>query len=267
MSKREKLSRCDVTFLRLLASELNNSFRDYTETSKEDIIKILTRRLSMEQIDKVIRLYLLCFDAKKVATKVKQNGVYEISEAIKRYFPYREILYEVPVGNHVCDIVLISDHNIIAIEIKSSSDKVIRSIAQTSHYKKWANKVYLVYDIKQRKKVKNLKKLPPEVGLLEFNTGQIKKIREAVSNPVPTVTRLEFMTYRFLREIAREFKVTTHGTKKEISKRLNKKISKEKVFYCFKQFLRSRSAYREKVAKQSVENEQIYPLTLFSEEQ
>lgn len=36
----------------------------------------------MEQIDDVVKFYLLCIDAKEVAKKVKEDGVHEISRVV-----------------------------------------------------------------------------------------------------------------------------------------------------------------------------------------
>jgi hypothetical protein len=82
VSERKKLSRCDTAFLRSLVSELNNSFRDHTQTGNEQPLEILARKLSVKQIDNVVKFYLLCIDAKEVAKKVKEDGVHEISKVV-----------------------------------------------------------------------------------------------------------------------------------------------------------------------------------------
>ena len=96
MSKKEELSRCDVEFLRALATELNNSQRSYVGMAKNEIMKALANKLSPSQVQTIIKFYLLCREADEVAERIKQDRVNQINVAVKKYFDYDNMLYEVP---------------------------------------------------------------------------------------------------------------------------------------------------------------------------
>ena len=96
MSKKEELSRCDVEFLRALATELNNSQRSYVGMAKNEIMKALANKLSPSQVQTIIKFCLLCREADEVAERIKQDRVNQINVAVKKYFDYDNMLYEVP---------------------------------------------------------------------------------------------------------------------------------------------------------------------------
>jgi hypothetical protein len=199
---------------------LNNSRKDYFKIERAEIIELLAKKLSIHQINEVIRLYLLCLDVGGIVAKIRQDGVHEIYESVQKHFQYDEVLFEVPIGSRVCDIVLFSGHNIVAIEVKSASDRVDRAVAQTIQYAEWGNAVYLAYDAKHANEVKNLNQLPDGIGLLEYRDGDIHEIRKATSHSIPNEARLRLMSHRFLREIASRFSAPFYGSKKKIAETL-----------------------------------------------
>lgn len=266
VSKVEQLSRCNIAFLRDLAEKINFSYRHYGHKSKSDLLKTLSNKLNFESVDAIVKMYLLCLDAEDVVREIKPATKEEIAKAVSVFFGSGESLRETSVGNRICDVVLLMSDEVIAIEVKSAVDRVSRAFEQVTHYKLWANKVYLAYDLKHKRKVKELALCDKGVGLLEYSEGEIKEECKALPYKPDNVTLFEFMTYQYLKKTARYFGVTVKGKKKEIAARLNKKVSREKTQKLFQHFLTSRASNREKATKPSVVTEQTYPLAQYSED-
>lgn len=267
MSKLKELSRCDSNFLKELAKHINVAYRHYGHEHKSTLVKTLSRKLNSESIETVVKMYLLCFDAKEIAQKVKPSGMREIVEALTSHFGSGEYLYEVKVGSRVCDVVLLLDNETIAIEIKSALDKVSYVTEQVAYYKSWANRVYLAYDIHHRQKVEELSLCTQGIGLLEYSKNGIEEKCVATFRFLDAVDFLQFMTYRQLRYVAKRFDVTFDGKKEEIARRLSQKIIHNHAQQLFQDFLRNRSPNQGRVTRLSVGNDQTYPLELFSKEQ
>jgi len=262
-NKITRLSRCDSHFLSDLAKETSLSFRNYKEKDRSSLLKTLSHRFDYETVDRIVKMYLLCLDAKDVANMVKTNGMQGIIEAIPDFFGSKEYFYEVSLGKRICDLVFIKDKEVIAIEVKSASDKVSRSIEQVDYYKLWADRVYLAFDIKHRKKVQELSLYDKGIGLLEYADGKLRTQCEAQLTIPESGVRLGFLTYKYLRVLARSLGIKPKGSKKEILKKLGENISKENAQQIFINFLMNKLTNQDKATKQSVEIARTYPLKQF----
>ena len=241
MRARNELYNLDISFLRSIAEGINLSFRYYGDKSKEDLLNIINRKLDTENRDVIFKMYLTCYEADKIIYKIKPKGMSEIVGAIEKFFKKEEYLYEVTVGARRCDVVFFSDNDIIAIEIKSSLDNVIGALDQLNYYKKWADKIYLAYDIKHIKTIEKLSIEDFGIGLLEYSNGEIKLINKPHFQNHNSIYRLSFMTYNYLRNIAKKHQVDLDDGKQAISMRLKEKISDNEAKKIFQTFLKERT--------------------------
>jgi len=234
-------SNMDVSFLRELVEGINLSFRFHGDKGKDALLRILQRKLDAEKIDVAFKMYLVCYEARDVIPLIKPKGMSEIVETVKSFFKASEYLHEVTVGSRRCDLVFFSGNSINAVEVKSSLDNISHALAQLEYYKKWANQVYLAYDVKHRQRVKRLPIVKKGVGLLEFTKGEISNIHDASFQEKHKVDLLSLMTYSNLRKIAVTFKVDLKGGKRAIAKRLSRKIILDETKSLFRDFLRARA--------------------------
>jgi len=215
-------SNMDVSFLRELVEGINLSFRFHGDKGKDALLRILQRKLDAEKIDVAFKMYLVCYEARDVIPLIKPKGMSEIVETVKSFFKA-------------------SEYSINAVEVKSSLDNISHALAQLEYYKKWANQVYLAYDVKHRQRVKRLPIVKKGVGLLEFTKGEISNIHDASFQEKHKVDLLSLMTYSNLRKIAVTFKVDLKGGKRAIAKRLSRKIILDETKSLFRDFLRARA--------------------------
>jgi len=233
----------NTPFLRELAEEINLSFRLHSNKDKEALLKILQRKLDPEKMNLAYKLYLVGYEAKEVAHLIKPKGMYEIVGAVEKFFAPLEVLHEVTVGSRRCDLVIFSDFRnyISAVEVKSSLDKLASALEQLEYYGKWANKVYLAYDVKHKQKIERLSLVEKGFGLLEFAKGEIRCKHEASSEEKSKKELLSLMTYNYLRKIAVTFEVDLKSGKQQIAERLSKKVTQDETQGLFKEFLRTRA--------------------------
>jgi len=187
------------------------------------------------------KLYLMCYEAKDVARIVKPKGMSEIVNAVEKFFNTSEVLHEVTVGLRRCDLVFFSGNDINAVEVKSSLDKPSSALEQLEYYRKWANKVYLAYDVRHRQIVKRLSLKEKGFGLLEFMKGEIHDEHEVPSQEKCKDELLSLMTYNYLRKIAVAFEVDLKGGKQQIAERVSKKVTRDEAKSLFREFLRTRA--------------------------
>lgn len=231
----------DFTFLRGLAEGVNLSFRYHGDKSAQDLMKILQKKLGAEKLDTVFKMYLACYELEEIVQEVRPRGMSEIVNALESFFSDHEHLEEVTVGSRRCDVVILSGTSSIAIEVKSSLDKVSSALAQLSYYKKWANEVYLAYDVQHKNVVRKLPFVENGVGLLQFSKRRIYEIHKSPFYPQEKATLLSLMTFEYLRNIALDYRVKLEGGKQAISHRLCDLITQYEVQGLFQDFLRSRA--------------------------
>lgn len=241
LQKMDSYSNMEISFLRELAEGINLSFRFHGDKNKDALLKILRRKLDVEKMNIAYKMYLVCYDAKDVVQVVKPKGMFEIVESVEAFFKASEYLYEVTVGSRRCDLVFFSESSISAIEVKSSLDKMNRALDQVKDYKKWANRVYLAYDIKHDKKVRHLPFKENGVGLLRFSSGNVQLIDDAPTQEHDKASLLSLMTYNHLRKISRGLKVNMKGGKQTIAERVSKHLTEDEVIDFFQVFLRTRA--------------------------
>jgi len=235
-------SRMHASFLRELAENINLSFRSHADTDKEDLVKLLNKKISPQKADTVLKMYLTCFAAKEVAEAIKPKGMEEVIIAVEKFFKTSsDCLYEVTVGSRRCDLVLFVGDAIIAIEVKSAQDQMKTALSQLSYYATWANKVYLAYDSRHRRTADRLCITNEGIGLLEFNKGNIELVYDASFNEKDMEYLYSIMTYTFLRTVAKRFNVHINGTKQDIAKRLKQKTTAPEAKTIFKNFLKTRA--------------------------
>jgi len=241
LQKVDYYSSMNTAFLRELAEGINLSFRFHGDKNKDALLRILQRKLDAEKMGIVFKLYLTCFEAKDIVQVIKPKGMSEIVEKLESFFSASEYLHEVTVGLRRCDLVFFSADHINAIEVKSALDKPKRALDQLEYYKKWANKVYLAYDVQHNKTVKRLTLKENGVGLIQFSNGRIQLINEATFQEQNKVSLFSLMTYNYLRKIARNFGISLKGGKQAISKRLDNVVTESEVKAFFRDFLRTRA--------------------------
>ena len=210
----------NTSFLRELAENINLSFRSHADTDKETLVRLLDKKISSEKSELVYKMYLTCFDAKDVAHIIKPKGMDEIVEKVKTLFKTSECLYEVTVGSNRCDLVFLSEREIIAVEVKSAQDKMKNAVDQLNSYSQWANQIFLAYDIKHRPTLAKLDLSNKKFGLIEFNHGTTTVTHESLSEEKAIDSVLTLMTYGYLGKIARDNKLSSTGRKQDIAARL-----------------------------------------------
>lgn len=231
----------DSSFLRNLVERVNLSFRYHGDKSAEELMRILQKKLGAEKLDMLFKMYLTCYELEDIVQAVKPKGMSEIVSALGSFFGDSEHLEEVTVGLRRCDIVILSGANTIAIEVKSSLDKVSGALAQLAYYKKWANEVYLAYDVQHEDMVMKLPFIENGIGLLKFSKRKIYLIHKSPFYAKEKTTLLSLMTYKYLKKIASSYKVKLEGGKQAISQRLGNLITQYEVQGLFQDFLRSRA--------------------------
>lgn len=241
MLKLNELNGFDTPLLRSLAESLNLSYRYYGDKNKDDLLKIIYRKLDPDKRKIFINMYLMCYELDDIIERIKPSGMSEIVEAVEKFFNKDEYLHEVTVGSHRCDVIFFSDMDINAIEIKSSLDKINTAFDQLNYYKKWANKVYLAYDIKHKKTICKMPFKKLGIGLLEHSKGEIIFINKSNFQYHDKINLLTYMTYNYLRKIAKKYKVNLKGGKQDISRKLSEKITDNEAKKIFKNFLRARA--------------------------
>lgn len=263
LSKLESLSRCDRDFLLDFAKEVNLTYRFYSKMEdKEKLLRIIDNKFDSKAIDSIVKRYLLCYDAKEVAKLVIPDSVIEIFGTLPKALGDGDYIREVTLGARTCDVVLLQNDELIAIEIKSARDKVSRALKQLEYYKQWANKVYLAYDFRHGYAIKTLFH-SDDIGLIECHEGAAEVKHHASHRELDGKCRLQFMTYKFLKDVAKKHKIKK--TRKELMVReLSKSLSDEYITKLFCQFIFNSKTNPNKAAKQFAQNDQIYPLKLFS---
>ncbi len=242
MTQRTEIySSMDASFLRELAENINLSFRSHAETDKESLVRLLDKKISPEKADTVFKMYLSCFNAEQVAKAIKPKGMEEIVFAVQKLFKTSTCLYEVTVGARRCDIVLFNDSEIIAVEVKSAQDQLKSATSQLSYYATWANRVFLAYDSRHKRTVDKLGIVEKGFGLLEFDRGTVKIMKNASMQESKPEQNLSLMTYSYLRKIAKRFNVQNNGKKIDIARHLAQKIPASEANEIFKVFLKTRS--------------------------
>jgi hypothetical protein len=237
-NKQEELLRCDYDFLYTLTKEVNLAYRNYNYPSKSYLINLLSSKFDSKAIKEIVDLYMLCFDAEYVANMVKPDSVGKITNSIKEFFEQNQVIYEVPLGKRTCDIIIIKNNEINAIEIKSARDKIVSAIEQLKYYQLWSNKVYLVYDEVHKNNINRYKNT--DFGLLEYSHGIIREIQVPKYNSLQKEVILNFMSYSFIRKMMSYYRLKRVNGKKEMVKELNKKISNESIQNLFINYLNSK---------------------------
>lgn len=238
VSKAKKLARCNEEFLRELAKGISLSYRSYVGKSKQDLIRLLCKKLKAEDVDKILKLYMLCLKPKEVADTVRPNDVGKITRMIRKYFSHEKALQEVKIGLIRCDLVTLDDGNVRAFEIKTARDKIMRAIEQTNYYSLWANEVYLVYDKKHKSMVKKFRL--DGIGLLETSKESITLACPPVENQINPLNLLSLLPYAYLKRVASKYGVKAFGRKTKFARRLNETMSQEDVHRAFLDYLTSK---------------------------
>ena len=262
-SKTTKLSRCDFNFLLTLAEKINLSYRYHGSKNKASLLQTLSKKFDSKTVDWIVKMYLLCYDAEDVAKKVGSNGMDDIVKVLPAFFGSGEFFYEVSVGRRICDAILLRDKEVIAIEVKSALDDVLRAVNQTEYYSLWANRVYLVYDNTHGQRVKRLFEHQDNIGLLEYTEGRLTIQRKASLNFPNLTILLSFTSYKYLRNLARSLKICGKGSKQEMSKRITHILSKNQIQQYFMEFLRDKAITPNMATKRLLGIEQICPLKQF----
>jgi len=241
-TKIDNLSRVDTEFLSELATHISISYRDYSNWSREKLLNLLANKLNSQDVDNVVKLYLLCQTPKAVAEKVKPDDMFKIGDAVVGFFDNKQYLYEVKVGKRKCDIVFCTDIGVVAIEIKSKHDNVLRAIEQTEYYKQWANNVYLVFDERHEKRVMRSQLMNNGVGLIKYSKNDVRLIKDASYHKTEPYDLLMWMTYEHLAKIAKHHRVCVHGSKKDIIMRLVDRLPSEILRELFHDYLKARAS-------------------------
>lgn len=264
-SKSQILERCNIDFLRALATEINFSYQNYREKGKEELLEILSRKLSTQEIDVIFKAYLLCLDGSEAAKMIRSTGIHEIVNAVECFLECDEYLHEVTVGRLRCDLIGLRNDLIIAVEVKSARDAIVRAVKQTSYYMRWANEVYLAYDEAHKGRVKTLPFEQCGVGLLEISRkGSISLVSQPRHHQPDPFTTLSLIRSDFVRQLARGYNLSTKGKKKEIAEALSARVDNKTLLQILKIYLKSRTSIsRGRVARRSFESERTYPLTQF----
>lgn len=243
MQKIEKLSVMNTDFLRDLATGLLLSFRDYSSHSREDVVKLLANKLTLEEIETVTELFFLCIPPKEVAKKIKREDMFDIRKVVDNFFGGKNFLHEVTIDWRRCDVVFCDEKSVVAIEIKSRNDGIQKAIEQTNFYKLWANEVYLAFDHSHKKFVFQSDLINNGVGLLEYFKGKMYQLKEPNFHKIDPYSRLLFMTYKYLTKIARNIKVDFRGTKGEIAKRISENLPQANINRLFNEYLRGTNSH------------------------
>lgn len=254
--------RCDLSFLSPLAEKVNLSYRYHGAKQRGLLAERLSSKFDTDTVDTIVKMYLLCYDAEDVARAVRPDGMDDIVRAIPDLFGSGEYLYEVSLGRHICDVVLLRAKEVVAIEVKSEADNIVRAVNQLAYYKLWANRVYLAYAAKHGEKVIEVF-ASDEIGLLKYEDGGLTMKRKAPLSFPDGNTLLRFATYEYLQTLTRSCGIEAKGTKKEMANRLSRSISRERTQRLFRNFLREKSVNRDRGARRSVEIAQICPLGQF----
>ena len=262
-SKSTQLSRCNFDFLVTLAEKTNLSYRYHKSRNISSLLQLLSNKFNSETIDWIVKMYLLCRDAEDVAKSLIPNGMDDIVKTIPDFFGTGDFFYEVLLGKRICDVIIVKDKEVIAIEVKSVSDDISRAVNQTKCYSLCANRTYLAYDSKHRQRVKRLFKQQAKIGLLEYSNGVIKLHREASLNSLDLHTLLSFTSYKYIRKLARNLDIDARGTKTEISNRLAQILSNVEIQQSFIEFLRGKAVIKDRATKRFDGTELSYPLKRF----
>ena len=212
----------------------------YYEPDKERLVKVLSNKLKVEDVETLTDLNEMGNKVEDIAEKIRPKGMYDIETAVKRFFGGNEYYYEVDVNGRKCDIVYFSNGEVVAIEIKSAHDNIYRAEEQIPLYLKWANKIYLAYDIKHREKAMKMPFIGKDIGLLEYENGDVHLITDAEMQKTNPQTLLTLMTYNNLTKLARKHHIKASGKKVEIAKKLARLLSADIIHAYFKEYLKSR---------------------------
>lgn len=237
VSKAERLVKCNKEFLRELAVNINLSHRSYFGKDKKELIELLCKKLGVEDVDRVIKLYMVCLEPREVAEVVRPNGISKIVRMVQDFFDYEIALQEKRIGRLRCDLVLISDSKVMAFEIKTARDTISRAIEQTNYYCLWANQVYLAYDVKHKATVRRMEF--NGIGLLEISKDNAFLIHSATENQINPLNLLRFLPYAYLRRLASNYGVRTLRKKRNIVGKLNAVLPPNVVHKHFLDYLTS----------------------------
>lgn len=243
-SKRDQLSQVQTQFLRGLASNLNGdyfgSYRDYSTHSREELLDLVSGKLTVEEVETVYSDYLLCHSSSHIADKLKPDSTNSILRAVDNHFETQESLYEVKVGRRYCDIVL--PESLTAIEVKSARDRVGRSVAQLTDYSQWAEEVYLAYDSTLVDKIPQDDLEDIGAGLLQVHSGEVEVRKAPQKLGSEPDELLSCFTVDYLRKLAKDHDVASTGTKAELTNRLQSCLPLDTIQLELREFLKTRGA-------------------------
>lgn len=130
------------------------------------------------------------------------------------------------------DLVLISVDSMIAFEVKSAGDNLMKLHSQVEDYNSCFDYLYVVVDIKHSRLIKAM--LPRSTGIYLFKDGEITLIREAIQRKRLNKSLLLSMLTK--QELFKVFQdsggikgITNQMSKSLVLKKLSEKLSLEKV--------------------------------------
>lgn len=237
MSKISKLERMETEFLKSLSTEILFSYRDYSETKREQILRILSRKMSTRDVDFALSMYLIGCSSEEIADLIKPDDMFDISLSAQKYFANMRCYHEIKMGRKKCDLVFYDDNNIITVEIKSKNDNLTKAVEQTKQYKIWSNETYLFFDSSHRNRILNSNFETNGIGLCEYKRGDVKLLKKAKRRKIDWEKTLMLMTRKELIKLARNKRMDLNGTKKLITRRLIRKVDEKTLFDYFIQCL------------------------------
>lgn len=225
MTKIESIRNMDNIFLNSFATNLLVSYRDYSNVTGDTLVKLLSNKLSKEQIDLVVSMYYMGCSLEDILTMVKPDDMFDISKACINFFPNMKYLSEVKMGQRKCDLVFYDTEKIIALEIKSKNDSALRSIGQLKDYSMWSHLTYLVFDEYHEEKILNSELNTNGTGLLKYSKGTINIIKYPQERTIDWTKVLPLLTKNDLIRIATTNKIRYTGDKNRIIQRILNKVN------------------------------------------
>lgn len=235
-TKEDELKELEADFLRSFAHHINGSRRDYSAVSNEALLERVSNKLTVDQVDTVLTAYKEGMTPSKSADLVTPDDVSDIRHALEDSFGCMA-LTEVKIGQRYCDFVAPKD--IIAVEIKTARDRIDRAPDQVDQYCRWANSVYLAYDVCHDGKIPSEIR-HSEVGLVKYDSGEIIEVKPADLTGIDPADRLTWMTYEALAKAARAYKIQPGGGKEGIATMLRNRLPDEELSSIFTEYLHSR---------------------------
>lgn len=236
-TKESELNQLHNRFLEEMALSLSkNQNKHIRKLTKEDYVNYFTNKFTKSQVDEVIDLYSSGVPGSRVGKMISPDSVEVIVNSLDDHFQ-GEGIKEVKVGKRACDYVI--PEALIAVEIKSGRDNLSKAESQIFDYKRWADKVYLVYDKTHKKRIPSTIK-ENGIGLLEFD-GQLHEKKKPQRTPSDSLDLLNAMTKIYLNEISNVHGISSSGKKIDITKRLSNQLTTQIVRLWFGRFLYQRS--------------------------